>query len=143
MSLITMNRHRAYTLRPLVRAAVVLMSAASISLAIMSALHLAGLVHGRSKPFDEIGAGTAEAVICVVLAGGALSVMRLVRHWRAIGLATTAFAILGFGYGLSVTTRGGTLPDVVYHSTVLPLLIVTFVLFARAPHTSALTSTTS
>ena len=143
MSLITMNRHRAYTLRPLVRAAVVLMSAASISLAIMSALHLAGLVHGRSKPFDEIGAGTAEAVICVVLAGGALSVMRLVRHWRAIGLATTAFAILGFAYGLSVTTRGGTLPDVVYHSTVLPLLIVTFVLFARAPHTSALTSTTS
>lgn len=43
----------------------------------------------------------------------------------------TAFAIIGVLYGLSITTQGGDLPDIAYHATLLPLLIVTFALLLR------------
>jgi hypothetical protein len=31
-----------------------------------------------------------------------------------------------------ITTQGGDLPDIAYHATLLPILIVTFVLLLRA-----------
>lgn len=50
---------------------------------------------------------------------------------RPAALTMTGLAIAGFVYGLTITTRGGDLPDITYHATVLPLLIVTFVLILR------------
>jgi hypothetical protein len=43
----------------------------------------------------------------------------------------TAFAIIGVLYGLSITTQGGDLPDIVYHATLLPMLIATLALLLR------------
>ncbi len=108
-----------------------LMTVEAASLAVASALHLSGLVHGRGQPFSAAGAGIAEAVICVVLAAGASALARRGAAARRVALATTAFAIAGFLYGLSITTRSGDAPDIAYHATVLPLLIVTFVLIMR------------
>lgn len=110
-------------------AALMLLQAAS--LAVASALHLSGLVHGRGAPFSANGAGIAEAVICVVLAGGAMALARRGPRGRWAAVAATGFAIAGFCYGLSVTIRGGDLPDITYHATVLPLLIATLVLTLR------------
>ena len=104
-----------------------LMAAEAASLAVVSALHLSG-----ADGNDATGAGVAEAVICVVLLGGTIAYVRA--PWgRTAALAATGFAIAGFCYGLSVTARGGDVPDIAYHATVLPLLIVTMILIIRAP----------
>jgi peptidoglycan/LPS O-acetylase OafA/YrhL len=97
-----------------------------VSLAVVSALHLSG-VDGH----EATGAGIAEAVICVVLLGGAFAYRRA-RWGRAAAVVATGFAILGFCYGLSVTARGDDVSDVIYHATVLPLLVVTMILIIRA-----------
>ena len=76
------------------------------TLVVASALHLARVVEGGSPPFDPDRGGIAEAVIAVVLAAGAV-----------------AFAIVGFGIGLSMTVRGGGAGDIAYHLTMLPLLL--------------------
>lgn len=111
------------------------MAAQAASLAVVSALHLSG-----ADEHDATGAGIAEAVICVVLLGGATAYRRA--DWgRPAAIAATGFAIAGFCYGLSLTARGGDLPDLVYHAAVLPLLIVTMVLIIRAkPPTTAATA---
>jgi hypothetical protein len=96
----------------------------SATLAAMSALHLGGILAGGSAPFDRTHAGVAEATICVVLAFGALTVLRGSRRARSVALATTAFAIAGFGVGLNFTIRGGGVVDVAYHAAILPLLLL-------------------
>jgi hypothetical protein len=103
----------------------------AVSLAVASALHLSGQVHGRGQPFDADHAGIAEAIICIVLASGAFFMLRAAEHARAIGLVTIGFAIVGFGVGLSMTTRGGDLPDIAYHLTILPLLGASMVVLIR------------
>lgn len=109
-----------------------LMALLVVSLAVTSALHLSGVVQGRdNRVFNPLGAGVAEAVIGVALVWGAVSLARGSRAGRAVALGTTAFAIAGFGYGLSVSIRGGALPDICYHATVLPVLAATFVLTLR------------
>lgn len=113
------------------RAIAALMLLQAASLAVASALHLSGLVHGRGAPFSADGAGIAEAVICVVLAAGAMALARRGPRGRRTAVAATGFAIAGFCYGLSVTTQGGDLPDITYHAVVLPLLIATLVLTLR------------
>jgi len=103
-----------------------LMAVEAASLAVVSALHLSG-----ADGNDATGAGVAEAVICVVLLGGAIAYRRA--SWgRPAALGATGFAIAGFCYGLSVTVRGGDVGDVTYHATVLPLLIITMILIVRA-----------
>lgn len=109
-----------------------LMALLVASLAVTSALHLSGAVQGRdNQVFSSLGAGVAEAVIGVALLWGAVSLARGGPAGRAVALGTTGFAIAGFGYGLSVSARGGALPDICYHATVLPILIVTLVLILR------------
>ena len=44
---------------------------------------------------------------------------------------TTGFAIAGFGIGLSMTTRGGDVPDIAYHAIVLPFLLAGLVALLR------------
>jgi hypothetical protein len=64
------------------------------TLAVASALHLSGNVHGRGEPFDATHAGVAEAIIAAVLAGGAIAMFRSrsTARARTVGLATTGFA---------------------------------------------------
>jgi len=97
-------------------------------LAVASALHLTGAIHGGSRPFD---AGIAEAIICVLLAAGAAALLRVPDRGRPVALAATGFAIAGFIAGLTFTVRGGDAPDVIYHATMLPVLVATLILLAR------------
>jgi hypothetical protein len=109
----------------------ILMALAAVSLAIASTLHLAGLVHGRSAPFNGTHAGIAEAIIGTVLAAGSLAVLLAPDRARTIALAVTAFATAGFIVGLNFTVRNGHLPDVVYHVALLPVFIGSFVELLR------------
>jgi hypothetical protein len=100
-----------------------LMIVEAASLAIGATLHLSGRVHGRGQPFDANHAGAAEGVLAVLLAGGAIAMLRGGPHARRTGIAVTAIAVIGFLNGLSMTARGGDLPDIAYHLVTLPLLI--------------------
>src|SRR5206468_2382320 len=101
--------------RAVVRRIAALMAFVAVTLVVASVLHLSGSVHGRSSPFNGEHAGIAEALIGAVLAGGAITMLRTPGAARTIGLATTAFAVVGFLIGLSFTVRGGYLPDISYH----------------------------
>jgi len=101
------------------------------TLAVASALHLTGAIHGRSRPFDAGDAGIAEAIICVALAAGAAALLRAPDRGRPVALAATGFAIAGFIAGLTFTARGGDAPDIIYHATMLPVLVATLILLAR------------
>jgi hypothetical protein len=118
-----------------VRRIAALMIFEATSLAVASALHLSGLVHGRAAPFNGIHAGAAEAVIGAVLAGAAVAMFRAPALARTIGLAATAFAIIGFLVGLRFTTLGGHIPDVAYHVTLLPVFIASMIMLLRAGST--------
>jgi hypothetical protein len=108
-----------------------LMLIEALTLAAASALHLSGHVHG-SSPFDPDHAGIAEAIIGAVLACAAITMLRVPARGRMVGLAANGFAIVGFLVGLNFTTRGGHLPDVAYHLTLLPVLIGSLVVLLRA-----------
>jgi hypothetical protein len=108
------------------------MAAIAVTLGCASALHLTGGVHGRSSPFDATHAGVAEGVIGIVLAGGAAGVVRFPMAARPIALSAIGFATVGFVVGLNFTTRGGHLPDIIYHVALLPLLLASLVALLRA-----------
>lgn len=102
------------------------------SLGVMAFLHLSGLLGGGSAPFEPRSAGIAEAVIGAVLAVGVVTMWRAPRWGRLVASACVGFAVVGFVVGLTITARGGDLADIVYHATVLPLLVVTLlVLLSR------------
>jgi predicted membrane channel-forming protein YqfA (hemolysin III family) len=115
----------------IVRRIAALMAFEAATLVVASIAHLSGNVHGRSEPFNAEHAGIAEAIIGTVLACGAVTMMRGSRRASAFGLATTGFAIAGFLVGLNFTARGGDLPDVAYHVTMLPVLMGTLVTMLR------------
>jgi hypothetical protein len=108
-----------------------LMGFVAATLAVMSFLHLSGILDDGSEPFDPIHAGIAEALIGLVLASGAATLLRRWRHALSVALASTGIAILGFVVGLTFTIRGDAAIDVAYHATVLPLLIVTLATLMR------------
>lgn len=102
------------------------MGAQALSLAVESALHVSGTIHGHGG--TEMQAGIAEAVICVALLWGAVSLARGgAAGWR-VAMGTTMFAVAGFCLGLTITVPSGYVPDIAYHATVLPILVVTFAL---------------
>jgi hypothetical protein len=103
-----------------------LMQLEAASLAVMSALHLTGVLTGRFDP-----AGVAEGVIGVALLWGAQALRRGGEAARGVASATVSFAIAGFVLGLSFTLRGGTAIEIAYHAAGLPLLIVTLWLIRR------------
>lgn len=102
------------------------------TLAVASAVHLAGGVQGRSAVFDPDGAGIAEAIIGIVLVAAAAVMFRSRTHARAVGIAATSFAIAGFLLGLNFTARGGHLPDIAYHVVMLPILAGGLIALLRA-----------
>lgn len=104
----------------------------AVSLAVASAMHLSGRVHGRGAPFDADHAGIAEALIGVVLAGAAIALWRSGMRARREALVAIGFAVAGFCWGLSITARAGRWPDISYHVVVLPVLVVTFIMLLRS-----------
>jgi len=101
------------------------------TLAIMSALHLTGILAGGTRPFRPTDAGIAEAAICGVLLGGAAALARDPLRGRAIAIAAVGFAILSVIAGLGFTVRGGDAIDVAYHAMLLPLLLITLVAVSK------------
>src|SRR5215475_6069508 len=102
----------------------ILMGLEVLSLAIISTLHLSGVLAGRrGKPFNPTAAGTAEALIGTVLLLGVAALVRDQARGREAAIAATGFAIVGFLVGLTFTVRGGDAIDIAYHATVLPLLV--------------------
>jgi len=109
----------AITLRTV--AALMLLEAASLATA--STLHLSGHVTGRGALFDADHAGIAEALIGTALAGSAVTMLRVPRRARTLGITANAFATFGFLWGLNITARAGHWPDITYHLVVLPFLV--------------------
>lgn len=105
-----------------------LMLLEALSLAVISGLHLSGVMGGGAKPYNPGAAGIAEAVIGVILFAGAMLVRRSPARGRAAAAGATGFAIVGFLVGLGFTLSGGQSADVAYHATVLPLLVITLAL---------------
>ena len=108
----------------------------AVSLVVASIVHLVGHVRGRSELYDATDAGIAEAVIAAVLTGGAFAMVRVPESARPAGLGATAFAIVAFLVGLSITARAGHLPDIAYHAAILPLLVLILVALVRLPPSS-------
>jgi hypothetical protein len=103
----------------------------AVTLGVAAVLHLTGNVTG-SAPFDADHAGIAEAIIGIVLLGGALVMFRSPEQARAAGLVTSGFAVAGFVVGLSFTTRGGHAPDIAYHVVFLGVLVASLVALVSA-----------
>jgi hypothetical protein len=112
----------------------VLMGVEAASLAVMSALHLGGVLRGGSAPFRPGAAGLAELLIGLVLLAAILTLHYAPHRARPIALAALGFAILGFLVGLNFTVRSANTIDIAYHATVLPLLILTLALLLRRRH---------
>ena len=106
----------------------VLMLLAAASLAVMSTLHLTGTLGGGRPPYQPADAGIAEAIIAVVLLAAGIGVLRSPRTTRSVAIGATAFAVLGFAVGITITARGGDVIDIAYHASVLPILVVSLVL---------------
>jgi hypothetical protein len=105
----------------------VLMSVASVTLAVASLLHFGVAVPlGAATIHDPFrGAAIPEAIIAVVIGSGAVIVLtrRSAAWWLA--LATTLFALLGTIYGLTVTVSRGEAGDIAYHVSLLAVLVAT------------------
>jgi hypothetical protein len=113
-------------------AVAIVMAFEAFTLAVMSVLHLTGILAGGTPPFRRTDAGVAEAVICVALIGGAAALASRRAEGRGFAFAAIVFAILGFIIGLNFTIRGGDAIDIAYHATVLLLLIATLAVLTRS-----------
>lgn len=103
----------------------------AVALAVAAALHLSGLVSGRSAAYDADSAGVAEVVIGVVLAAAAVALWRGGEQARRAALYAIGFSIAGFLFGLSITLSSGHLPDIAFHVIGLTLLVTSFVVLLR------------
>jgi EmrB/QacA subfamily drug resistance transporter len=119
--------------RPVQQSIAILIGLEASTFAIMSVLHLTGTLAGDTSPFNRTDAGIAEAVICVVLIGGAAALAGHSAHGRAVALGALGFAILGVIVGLNFTIQGGDAIDIAYHATLLPLLLGTLAVLWRGP----------
>jgi hypothetical protein len=102
------------------------------TLVVASFIHLVGDVQGRTDLYDPTDAGIAEAIIAGVLVAGIVGMIRSPRRARAIGITAVGFATIGFIVGLSITARSAHVPDITYHLSILPLLVVSLVVLVRA-----------
>lgn len=103
----------------------------AVALAVAAALHLSGLVSGRSSAYDADSAGLAEALIGAVLAATAVALWRGGERARTAALCAIGFSIVGFLFGLSITLSSGHLPDIAFHVIGLTLLVTSFVVLLR------------
>jgi hypothetical protein len=103
-----------------------LLALAATTFAVASVIHFGVAiplgVATVSDPFR--GAAVPEAVIAAVVAAGAVAVLaRRPAAW-GVALMATLFALLGTGYGLSVTLASTRTGDIAYHLGILALLLV-------------------
>lgn len=113
------------------------MGVEALTVAVFAALHLTGALRVGPGSGPSYGAGVAEALICLALAGGALALVRsgISAGGRQVALSTLGFATFGFLVGLTFTVDSGDTIDLAYHLIMLPVLAATGVLLARRrPH---------
>jgi hypothetical protein len=83
-------------------------------------------------------AATAESVIAIVLLAGWISIS-ILRSWtHRISLAVQAFALLGTLVGIFTIALGvgpRTMPDLVYHASIVAVLVSGLIVTARAAST--------
>jgi hypothetical protein len=107
-----------------------LMALAAVTFGIASALHFdiritIGSLVIQGESFR--GAAIPEAVIGIIVAAGDIAWISRTHAGAILALCATVFAILGVLLGLYEITRGGTvrtIADLVYHVSVLALLLV-------------------
>jgi hypothetical protein len=93
-------------------------------------VHFGVLVHGYEHP----AAPYAESLIALVLLVGLALTWIWPDHARAIGLAAQTFAVLGTLVGLGTIAAGigpRTVPDLIYHFTILLVLAVGLLVAAQ------------
>jgi hypothetical protein len=80
------------------------------------------------------GAAIPEAVLAAVLSIGVIGWLAGWRRRRAVALGSVLFSLLVTFYGLSITLLSGRTGDIVYHLTLISLLVAaTGLLLRRAP----------
>jgi hypothetical protein len=102
-----------------------LMAVAAVAFAAASVIHFGTVIALGPITVDDPfpGAAIPEAVIAVVLAIGALSVLtRRPARW-GIAVAATVFTLLLTLYGLTVTVGSARTGDIAYHVAVLLLSV--------------------
>ncbi|HEX6444299.1 MAG TPA: hypothetical protein VF053_04355 [Streptosporangiales bacterium] len=102
-----------------------LMAFAAVTFAIASFVH-----SGATVPLGPVtvrdpfqGAMVPEAVIAVLVAVGAVSILARLRASRPVAVVACVVAILGTCYGLTVTVPRGQVGDITYHVGILALLL--------------------
>lgn len=117
-------------------AAGLLMLLAAITLGVAAYLHRnghipLGFAEIRGESFYD--ASIPEAVIAFVLAVGAAVYLTASPAARAsaargqarrVALAASTFAIIGVAYGMTVTISDGRVPDIIYHSCLMAILLI-------------------
>jgi hypothetical protein len=86
----------------------------------------------------DAGAAVPEAVIAIVLAGGAAVVLTSRRARWSIALATALFALLGVCVGLRFTLISARTGDIFYHLTLLASLLTLVTLLFSSDGRAAL-----
>jgi hypothetical protein len=112
------------------------MALAAVTLAAASTVHFGAALGPIRDPFPD--AATPEAVIAVIMACGLVATLVRGRAAWPIALATTLVAVVGVCYGLSVTLGGPRTGDVVYHLSLLAVLLATLGLLVMPPGRAAL-----
>ncbi|SRR6266487_5819671 len=112
----------------------VLLSVAAATLAVASLLHFGVSIPLGTRTISDPFAGAAipEAVIAVVVAVGALTLLARLATARWLAPAATLFALAGTLYGLTVTLRRGQAGDIAYHLALLTMLVASAVLLLGA-----------
>ncbi len=104
---------------------------AALTLGGASAIHFGLVLDDRFA-----GAAAPEGILGVILFGGWLAPTLAGRRMHAVALGAATLALLGTIYGLSVTLGSARTGDVVYHFTLLAMLLAATALLAvprRAP----------
>ena len=103
----------------------------ALAFAVAALIHFGWLVHG----YEHARARIAESVIAAVLLSGWV-VTSINANWaRRIGIAVQAFALLGTFVGLFTVAIGigpRTTPDIVYHLSMVALLVGGLIVAIRA-----------
>jgi hypothetical protein len=111
-----------------------LLGVAALTLAVASLLHFGVAIPLGATTITDPFAGAAipEAVLSVVVAAGAVTLLARLPLSRWLAPAATLLALAGTLYGLTVTVRRGEPGDIAYHLALLTLLVASGVLLLVA-----------
>jgi hypothetical protein len=113
------------------RGILALLAFGATTLAVISAIHLAGATPERQAARQRLRRRNRRKPSRLVLVSAiATNLRHSPRGWLA-AVTAVGFAIVGFLLGLSFTLRGGSNADIAYHANMLPILIATLALLLR------------